>query len=202
MHFDLHPLSQQARHNHQHTACARNTDKNTLRDTACTGSGYTHMLFQHTDTHCHTQTKWHRHRNNNTHPDTHNFHFFLSSPFQPLPFIITQPEARQHPVWLPFSTSYPRWTAIYHSAHRYQLPSLPQLVHFKGPIKAVSSGRTFTWDKDFILMFSRSPQKQQTTKITVLTLALIFIPKWVICRLKHVTPLSCKEITYLRRKRL
>lgn len=39
---------------------------------------------------------------------THNCHFFLSSPFQPLPFIITQPEALQHPVWLPFSTSYPR----------------------------------------------------------------------------------------------
>lgn len=44
-----------------------------------------------------------------------------------------------------------------------------------------------------ILFWCFHVQKQQTTKITVLTLALIF---GVICCLKHVTPYSCKEIMY------
>lgn len=33
---------------------------------------------------------------------------FLIIAVPPPLFVITQPEARQHPVWLPFSTSYPR----------------------------------------------------------------------------------------------
>lgn len=107
-----------------------------------------------------------------TPPDTQSPLFFLSPLFQPLPFIITQPEAQQCSVWLRFSTSYSRCTAIYHSAHCYhcyQLPSpslLPGRLHFKGLIKAVPSGGPFTWDKDFY--FDVFTYKQQpTTEITV-----------------------------------
>lgn len=104
-------------------------------------------------------------RKTSTH--TNNHHFSLSSLFQLLPFIITQPEAGQHPVWLTFNTSYPQWTAIYRSARSYQLPSsslLPRLFHFKAPIKAISSGTTFTWDKDFffeVFMYKKNSKQHR-----------------------------------------
>lgn len=107
MYLDLYTQSPPTSPAHPPAHTTRTTHRrNTLRHTAWTGS---------------------------THPQTHNCHFFLSSLFQPLPFIITQPEARQRSVWPPFSTSYPRCTAIYHSARRYQLPSSPLLPRLQRP---------------------------------------------------------------------
>lgn len=143
--------------------------------------------------------QWHREKQ----VHTCNHHFSLSSLFQLLPFIITQPEARQHPVWLAFSTSYPQWTAIYCSAHSYQLPSsplLPRLFHFKAPIKGVSSGTTFTWDKDFILKFSCTKTANNTDN--GFNFGVNFHSKMSYLLFEACDALICKVITRWRRKRL
>lgn len=124
----------QALHIHQHTPHARHTEE--------THSGTQHGLEVHTHRHTIATFSYHHCSNPSrllSHsPRLGSVQFGLHSA---LPIPVAQPFTIQLAV-------------INYHHHRYY-------HDFKGPIKAVPSGRTFTWDKDFILMFSRTNNSKQ-----------------------------------------